>query len=270
MNKKALCIVSKIANPEWVEFLSKFNEYDVFIIADDNSEDYQKKYENFPKVKIFQFQDEECEKAGFTGLTRDVHPRFILPNKSDKKLVWAWDKAFYYFCVINQFYDYVWFLEEDVFIYDESSLSKIDNNYAEEDLLSPVINLDRVEKNSNLGYPKYWWWTKICRLENFKQLTPLFYRSYAFHIRVSKKLIQKIREHAFEHRSLFFHEAFIPMICIKNNLSFSNPAELQISRPCVELREEDKIKIYGAERYYFFHPIKNLEEHEMYRKNIKK
>jgi hypothetical protein len=258
-----------VVNIEWLNFLSKFNNYDVYIIADDNSQDYKEKFKEFSKVKIIQFNDKECEAVGFTGLTKGIEPGLIVEGKKNKS-VWAWDKAFYYFCIINQFYDYVWFLEEDVFIYDEMSLLKIDSKHAEEDLLSPIIYCDKVEENSNLGHPGYWWWKKICQLENFKQLTPLFYKSFAFHIRVSKKLIQKIKDHVYEYKSLFFLEAFIPMICIKNDLSYSNPIELQISRPCVELNQESKMKIFGVEKYYLFHPIKNLEEHEMYRKNIKK
>ena len=51
MNKNCVCVVSKIVNLEWLNFLSKFKNYDVYIVADDNSQNYKEKYKEYKKVK---------------------------------------------------------------------------------------------------------------------------------------------------------------------------------------------------------------------------
>ena len=69
--------------------------------------------------------DEKCKLNGY------VNAEF----KSDK-IVNAWDKALYYFGVENKNYEFIWFLEDDVFFHEENTLIQIDNQYSREDLLS--------------------------------------------------------------------------------------------------------------------------------------
>jgi|LauGreDrversion4_2_1035121.scaffolds.fasta_scaffold00721_3 hypothetical protein len=265
MNKSCICIVSRVVNIEWLKFLSKFNNYDVYIVADDNSQDYKEKYKEFSKVKIIQFDDEECEKAGFAGLTKGIEPTSIMEGKKGKS-VWAWDKAFYYFAIKNKSYENMWLIEEDVYVYDEMSFIYLDKKNIGIDLVSPTISQDFVDAGSNEYYPNGWWWRKICVVnKGMKYESPDFLRCLAFHVRVSKKMIEKIKEYVGLYGCLFFHEACLPMICKMNNLSFSNPDELSISIPCRELPESRKDGILSFRKYYFFHPIKNLERHEKYR-----
>lgn len=265
MNKSCICVVSRVVNIEWLNFLSKFENYDVYIVADDNSQDYKEKFKEFLKVKIIQFDDEECEEAGFAGLTKGIEPSLVLEGKKNKS-VWAWDKAFYYFAIKNKSYENMWLIEEDVYVYNEMSFIRLDEKNIGIDLVSSVIVQDFVDINSDTYYPKGWWWHKICAINNnMKYESADFLKCLAFHVRVSKKLIEKIKEYADQHKCLFFHEACLPMICKRNNLSFSNPNELSISRPCVELPEHMKKGIIDFRKYYFFHPIKNLQSHEQYR-----
>ncbi len=209
MNKKALCIVSKFPKIEWLNFLSKFENYDVYIVADDNSEDYCSIYNNFYNVKILQFQDKECEESGFVGTLKHIRNKFV-----NERSVFGWDKAFYYFAKINSSYEYVWMLEEDVFFYNEQSLLNIDEIHPKEDLLCKKIIEHFIGTDSNLSYPNEWWWPTINRLGGLKFDSP-FLRSDAYQIRVSKKLIEKIEEYADTYKTLFYHEACVPMICVK-------------------------------------------------------
>lgn len=267
MNQKALCIVSRYAGIEWVNFLSKFKNYDVYIVVDDNSNDYSKIYSEFSNVKILQFEEKECEKYGFIGALKGMMPgsKGTLRGgpTENKRNAFAWDKAFYYFAKVNNSYEYVWFLEDDVFIYDETSLFKIDYQYSNQDLISGEFNQDFIE-DDNLPYPNKWWWQTMYRLGNFKP-EGIFYSCYAFHIRLSKKFIKKIEDYADKYKTLFYHEAFLPIICIQNNLSFAYPDEFRFSRPSLEIDKNTKKGILGSEKCYFFHPIKDLKEHECYR-----
>jgi len=40
----------------------------------------------------------------------------------------AWDRALYYFSVINKNYENIWFLEDDVFIYGEETFQMLITN----------------------------------------------------------------------------------------------------------------------------------------------
>ena len=57
-----------------------------------------------------------------------------------KKDITAWEKALYYFCKIEVEHEYVWFIEDDVFFYNEDTLFNIDYKYSNSDLLSNVYN----------------------------------------------------------------------------------------------------------------------------------
>jgi hypothetical protein len=263
MNQKALCIISRYPKIEWITFLSRFENYDVYIVADDNSSDYSSIYKDFSNIKILQFKEKECEDHGFAG---SVNGTLRGGPSANEKNVLGWDKAFYYFAKINNSHEYVWFLEDDVFIYDETSISKIDYQYINQDLLSTQIGQDLIGDN-NLAYPSGWWWHKMYTLGNFKP-EGMFYKCCAFHIRLSKNFIKKIEDYADEYKTLFFVEAFIPITCMKNNLSFAHPREFMFSRASIELNENTKKIILNGGEDYFFHPIKNVQEHEMYRKKI--
>jgi hypothetical protein len=115
-------------NEIWIEFLSKFTKYDIYIILDDNSRDYKRDYYKFQftnnkyttftnVINIIQIDDLECEKNGFSESTTVTIP----------KKVTSWDKAIYYFSSINKNYDKVWFFEDDVFFHNEQSLLNIDS-----------------------------------------------------------------------------------------------------------------------------------------------
>ena len=41
MNTKCISLICYKPNDIWVEFLSKFTKYDIYLIIDDNSKDYK-------------------------------------------------------------------------------------------------------------------------------------------------------------------------------------------------------------------------------------
>jgi len=54
--RKALCLLTKIPNEIWLNFLDNFKEYDIFIIIDDNEIDYNEKYKNvYKNMKLIIF-----------------------------------------------------------------------------------------------------------------------------------------------------------------------------------------------------------------------
>ena len=101
-----LCLISKNPEKRWCEFLSKFNNYKIYIIVDDNNFDLSKLNYEYKKINFIKIDDEKCKLNGY------VNAEF----KSDK-IVNAWDKALYYFGVENKNYEFIWFLEDDVFFH---------------------------------------------------------------------------------------------------------------------------------------------------------
>jgi hypothetical protein len=116
------------------------------MIIDDNSIDYKQNYLNYKNIKFIQILNEDCDKNGFIDMN------FII-----NKQISGWDKAIYYFSMINTEYKNIWFLEDDVFLYDENTLINIDKKYIDGDLLSFSIHEN---KNGN----KDWWHWKYSNI----------------------------------------------------------------------------------------------------------
>jgi hypothetical protein len=243
MKKISICLICYKPEIIWIEFLSKFTKYDIYMIIDDNSKDYKEEYSKFNNINIIQIDDEECKKYGFSNM-----------NFTIKKDVTGWDKSVYYFSTINTKYDNIWMLEEDVFFYDETTLLQIDSKYDKSDLLSREFN------NTYNGEEKnFWHWNNI----NIN-LQPPYYRCMVCGIRVSQNLLYKIRNYANNNKKLFSLEALFPTLCKKYNMTHNAPSELKniIFRNDYEdsdINEND-----------LFHPVKDITKHKYYRDILKK
>ena len=237
MNKNCICLICYKPNDIWVDFLSTFTKYDVYIIIDDNSKDYKEQYSKFNNINIIQINDEECRKNGFVDMN------FIM-NKD----VTSWEKSMYYFSTINTEYNKVWFFEDDVFFYDENTLLQIDSKYDNSDLLSNTYN------ENVSGHKNDWWWWNI--KINF---APPYYSAMVCSVRMSSDLLTKIKNYANQHNTLFFLEALFPTICKMNNMKYDTPIELKniVYRHDYEDKDIDKINL--------FHPLKDISKHKYYR-----
>jgi hypothetical protein len=225
----------------WCNFLNNFTEYSVFLIVDDNNfdlNDFEKLYKNISFIKI---DSSKCELNGFIYLNYSE-------SECSKKII-AWEKALYYFSVENNLYNNVWLLEDDVFFHDENTLINIDNKFPLDDLLSNHFHENSCEK---IDYWYHW--------GRFKIEFPLpHYRGMMCAVRLSKNLINKIKEYAKQYNTLFFLEALFPTITIKNNLKFNNPEELKEIKWNCGFEKKDIIKTN------LYHPVKNLENHIIFR-----
>ena len=94
--KTAIVVICVKPNKTWIDFLSKFTKYDVYMIVDDNSTIYKN-----DKINIIQIPNKVCEEHGFINMTYTM----------TKKLVTGWEKAIYYFSNMNLKYNHVWFFE---------------------------------------------------------------------------------------------------------------------------------------------------------------
>lgn len=235
--KGAFCLICYKPDDTWFDFLSTFTEHDVYVIIDDNNVDYAKVYSKYKKIHIIQIKNEECEKNGFKKMTITVG-----------KLICAWDKAMYYFSSVNTAYKNVWFCEDDVFFHNEKTLTNIDSKYSNADLLSNKMSL------AYTSGKKVWHWKKIDI-----EFPPPYYGTMVCCIRLSKKMLSKIKDYADKHNTLFFLEALFPTLCIKSKLIHDKPDELEGISYRKKYNDDD------MNTRNIYHPVKEYLRHIYYR-----
>jgi hypothetical protein len=243
MRESSICLICLKPNDIWINFLSGFSSYDIYIIVDDNSKDYSKEYSINEKIKIVQISDKECKDSGYIKMS------YLMI----KKLVSGWDKSIYYFSKMNIGYKNVWFIEDDVFLHDERCLLEIDSKYKNSDLLSNIYS------ENGSGEKKDWHWKSIEIKHN-----PPYYNAMVCSVRISSNLLCKIKDYATEHKTLFFLEALFPTICKINSMRYDTPSEL---KNIVYKREYKDIDI---DKNSLYHPVKDISKHKYYREMLNK
>ena len=242
MNKKNICILCIKANKETFLFAETlYDEYNVYICIDDN--ECELPIYDETKINIIRFYDNESEEHYFKGSVVYAEDRAC-----------SRDKALYYFCKINTNYEYVWFLEEDVFIPHKNTLSYIDNLYETEDLLTS----EHIIKKSNDDNSPYWqhWW------RNEKKIVFPWAHSMICAVRVSNTLMNCILEFVNNNQYLLFDELLFNTIALHNNLCVGTPIELSnIVFSFVDIIPDN------INEHYLYHPIKNLKKQEELRIN---
>ena len=240
-SKKAISLLVREPNMIWVNFLNSFkDDYDLHIIIDNyeyNTEDLELQY---PNIKFIKINDNECKSAGFVNV-----------NKVFPKSPTAWDKALYYFSVINENYDYVWFIEDDVYIPNKKILMDIDSKYTSTDLL---CNIYTINEDGNMNTWPFW-----DTAQHYFELP--WVSGLQCICRMSNKLLKKIKDFADEKHELTFLEVLFPTLAHQNNLSYLKPEEFKnviYSQNYNNLDEIDANNIY--------HPMKIMNHHDEVRK----
>jgi hypothetical protein len=236
-----LCIICKTPEKRWCVFLNKFNNYKIYIIVDDNNFDLSKLEYDYKNINFIKIDDEKCKSNGY------VNAEF----KSDK-IVNAWDKALFYFGVENKNYEFIWFLEDDVFFHEENTLIQIDNQYSNEDLLSNLYYPNTDNTHTNL-----WKWDDI----NIDYNEP-YYSGSMNSVRVSNEMIECINYYATKNDTLFYIEALFPTIAIKNNLKYITPTELSNVKQIKNYERKD------INKKNLYHPENELNIHIYYRTHL--
>lgn len=230
--KKCVCIITKQPTTTWLDFLNDITAYDVYLLIDDNSINYNFMYGKiYPNIHFIQINNNDCKKHGFTNssVTTGLPP------------IIAWDKSLYYFTKLNQTYDHVWFIEDDVFFHSEETLQNVDVKYPDADILVSKCNENK---------PGEWLWSRI--KINFP---PPHYCAMVCAVRMSKQLLFHIGEYVDENHTLFCIEAMFASIAKKNNLKYVIPDELKtiVYQQDWQISEINKTNLY--------HPIKKIDMH---------
>jgi len=232
-----ICLITLIPNKLWCDFLNLFSKFKIFIIVDNNDFDLYEYKNNYQNISFIQIENIKCKLNGY------IDTSFTL-----NKLISGWDKALYYFGVEDNNYDFVWFIEDDVFFNNEDTLLRIDSQYIDSDLLS-----NKYDENTN-GEKNIWHWHKI----NI-QYPPPYYNGMMCAVRISKKMMHCINDYVKEYNTLFFLEALFPTISIKNNLKNNNPDEFN------NIYYRHDFNVENIDNNNLFHPVKDLTKHIYFR-----
>jgi hypothetical protein len=209
------------------------SDYEVYIVVDDNTH-----FLPPTPVKIIQLDNGICEKEGYKSSV------LTLDNCACSR-----DKALYYFNKNQIKYDFIWFVEEDVFIPSIQTLVDIDIKYPTQDLLVPSNTVIH-EKET------IWHWEHV-----YKQIQIDLPYAHAMisAIRCSKQLVDSIGAYAEKYKNLFLDEALFNTIAIHSNLTIESIDELST----VVYRREWQISEMDMKHLY--HPIKDIEFQYLYR-----
>jgi glycosyltransferase involved in cell wall biosynthesis len=230
-----IALICNKPNEVWISFLKTFIHYPIFIIINDNSKKY---ISSSDKIIYIQIDGINCKK------------NFIFNTSNTVSDIKNWDKALYYFSLINLSFDNIWFIEDSVFFYNETTLLNIDLKYNNSDLLSKSCT----DKDTQISNKNKWHWRKI-----IIELNEPYYRSMCNIVRISNRLMNCIKNYAIRYKTLFFIEALFPTLCKHNNLINNTPIEFK------DITYNHKFNFQNINKKNFYNPIRNLNNHIFYR-----
>lgn len=242
MNTNAICLITLRPSEMYLNFLNTFLNYDIYIIIDDNENNFTQFKKKYTKINFVQLNKNVCIKAGYKNTN------FI----GVKKLVSGWDKALYFFSYIQTKYNFIWFMEDDVYFYNENTLLNIDKKYEDHDILCNC--------SFEQGKLNEWLWNMI-KIE----LQPPYFCGMMCIVRFSKNMIEPIKDYAKKYDTLFFLEALFSTLAVKYNLKYiPNPSEFNT------VTHRNIFDIYSLNNTNLYHPIKDITNHIIIRNKIHK
>ena len=241
-SKKALVLLCYKPSHVWFQFLNQFTSHDTYVVIDDNTTDYKTLYSQYKHVHILQCDDTISKSKGYQNSSVNL-----------PKPITAWDKAFYFFCETTaEKYDHVWFLEEDVFVYNEQTLETINTQYPTSDLICNQILSKLNERN------RWKWWHLID-----KYFQSELHRGMVCACRLSKQMLIYVQKFVLAHNTLSFIECLIPTLAKQYYCEIHSPLEMS---NLVYRYTWDATNVNTKTQLY--HPLKNLESHEYIRQKM--
>lgn len=238
MNNIIKCFLTITPSEKFYNFIKKLPEIDNIYICIDNNHYNIPNYDG--KIKIIKINDKTCINEGFQNSNRYIEGAT------------SRDKALYYFYKNDINYDYIWFIEEDVFIPTIETIKNIDIKYPDNDLLVSENNIIYEKRSS-------WHWSMMNRELDGKLSLP-YSNAMICAIRCSKKLLECIFNHALKYKTLFFDEVIFNTIALHNNLNVKDIEEL---KTIVWKKKWTKNEINIKNLY---HPVKSIEDQYELRK----
>lgn len=220
------------------------DEYKIYMFVDSPIDDIRDKI--IPGINVIYYTDETAKYHHYTnGLLSFT-----------KNGPTSWDKALYHFCKVETHYDYVWFVEDDCFITNESVIRDMDYKFPVSDLLcnqNKIITSQKDKKNSK--WP-HW--------EHAKNIDFPYSISMVCCCRLSKRLLNIVRDYVVKYNELMFHEIMFNTLCLHNNLRIDTPVEIRNILYRYDWTADN------MKDGYIYHPVKDTKSHDILRDKINK
>ena len=241
MNNIIICFLTVTPKKKFYDFVKRLPNLNNIYICIDNNDYNIPNYDG--EVKIIKIDNQESIENGFHSSVK----------KYEKKAV-SRDKALYYFYKNDIDYDYIWFIEEDVFIPTIETIKNIDIKYPDNDLLvSENTIVNQIKDN--------WHWQYVNKQLSNKISFP-YAKAMICAIRCSKKLLECIFENVKKFKTLFFDEVMFNTISLHNNLNIKVIKEL---KTIVWRKEWEKNDIDINNLY---HPVKCINKQQELRMSL--
>jgi len=244
---KAIAFITLRPTKDLIEFAKELickTDYDIYIFIDDNN---YKIIDDNSCINYIQINNADCINNGFQWVTKLC----FNPNSLQ---VCSWDKALYYFSLINTTYDFIWGFEDDVFIPSVDTILNL-NKY-----VKPSTGLVSAKNLGNFDGNTSWLWIQAkeagLKLPWHSSMVPA--------VGISKKLMNLIRDFAKDNGYLVLTEIMFNTLAMHNNLNVVIAEEFST----IVYRNEWKIDDFKNNKNNLFHPVKDTDNHKKYRESI--
>lgn len=235
-SKIVICLLCVCPTDRVLNFAKNYAvTHPVYIVCDDPNC-------KTPESSVFTFvklTDDLCRTTNYNN-----------SNPAIPKRPSAWDKAIYYFCEKQISPDHVWFIEEDVFVPREGLFKELDIRY-------PTTDYIMKQHVKDTDDPSFEFW-----YDGDGKMERPFYRSLVCTTRVSRAMLNRVKELHDSKKTLVFIEIMFNTLAVKYGLTMEMPNELQniIFR---HTWTEDTVN-----NDQFFHPVKDTALHDTYRERL--
>ena len=242
------CFLTVTPNALFYDFVKQFPDLNNTYICIDNNNYNIPNFDN--KVHIIKVNEKECIEHGFHSTLTS-----LIDGKNWAGKAGSRDKALYFFYKNKIKYDYIWFLEEDVFIPTINTIKNIDDKYGDFDLLSSGHGIHHSPNKTGWQH----WNTIYSQLKNRINLP--YAISAICAIRCSKKLLECIFAHALKYNSLCLDEAMFNTVALHNNLHVKTIQELST----IIWRKKGGWQQNEINKNNLYHPVKCIKKQYMLR-----
>jgi hypothetical protein len=223
---------------------AKQYDVDVYVMIDDDSFDLSSidSSSHFRPLKI---SKQKCALHGYVK---------AICIRRDHYNITSWDKGLLYFCVLNQNYSFVWFIEYDVFIPSVQAFRSIHQLYSNNtDLIVPRSELNL------LGNTSYWHWSRVPGT-----LVPPWSRSMTNIVGLSRRLLTAIAEDIQWRGEILLHEYLFHTLAIALNMTMVLPFELKT----LDYRKKYTWEQIRQKPNNFWHPVKDPNIRHTWRQRL--
>jgi hypothetical protein len=191
-------------------------------------------------IKCEDSSESEARAAGFWGVNCvDWIPKDLM----------ALDKALHFFCKKELDPEYVWFIEDDVFVPRVDLISEIDSKYPDADL----ITKSHVPRSALPNWPG-WDRTDLAFLSG--QREP--YHSLCCAMRLSRRMLTAVAEFVEKRGRLVFLEFFFNTLANQHGFKVETPEELST----IQFESQNHV---AFDKNHLYHAVKDNRIHHIFR-----